>query len=209
MTLLRKPEVERKSVAHAAFPQRRCDKSAASAQARLQHPLAQRRRSVGIPAHLISSAETAPVFMDAPPNREHLRVSRRMDYVLLPAPQPSTMSTQSAEEQASSPSTYPPRYSRDGQQPLGRGHRVKKPNIRLSSTLSETDEPENIPKRPRPTPKASRRSPAPEDPPVVRIWCHQCHQNRSNVPTIACIPCGKSYCSGCLARRCVAYSFSS
>jgi hypothetical protein len=80
---------------------------------------------------------------------------------------------------------------------------VKRPNIKLSSALSELGTSANESRRPRGPLKRPRRVPPPETVEGARIWCHRCHQDRTNETMIACTPCGKSYCYSCMARRCV------
>lgn len=111
--------------------------------------------------------------------------------------------------------------------PLGRGHRVKKPNARLYAALLEADADPSSPSSPSSSSSSSRPMlKPPRAPPAkkprrsksttttedgdgaerergerARIWCHQCHQDRSSDVTQRCKACGKSYCAGCLARR--------
>lgn len=139
-------------------------------------------------------------------------VVQRIDCVLLHrriASSSSIMSPAPSEDPASSRPLVQPRTTKSyassrGATPLGRGHRLKKPNIRLSSALSELDEPENPPEPPRPAPKRARRAPSSDnagEDKRVRIWCHQCHQDRTTAATIECTSCTKSYCYSCLSRR--------
>lgn len=146
---------------------------------------------------------TAPGHMDASPNHTP---TKRMEYVLLHRRTPSAILSKPSGELVSSPQESLSEQSSTNPSPLGRGHRVKKPNIRLSSALSELGMSENEHKHPRRPLKRPRRVPPPETVEGPRIWCHQCHQDRSNEPTIACTPCGKSYCYTCMTRRCVACS---
>lgn len=137
---------------------------------------------------------------------------QRIDCVLLHRRTPSSSSTMSSAPSEDLESSLPPVQPRTtksyasnrGGTPLGRGHRVKKPNVRLSSALSDLDEPENTPAPPRPPVKRPRRAPSSDnagEDKRVRIWCHQCHQDRTTSATIGCISCGKSYCHSCLDRR--------
>ena len=138
--------------------------------------------------------------MEATPNHTP-RATQRMDYVLLHRRTSSVIHPKTSEELVSSHPESLYEQPRSDQLPMGRGHRVKKPNIRLSSALSEVDGSENEPRRPRSRLKPSRPVSSVDTVQGPRRWCHQCHQDRSNQSTIACAPCGKFYCYSCMARR--------
>lgn len=129
---------------------------------------------------------------------------RTLDCVLLTPlsmiarPKKSTSKTSSVTALSTSPA------------PLGRGHRTKRPSARFvsaSQLLLENDNTDSeayptMPKTPRqPLQKKSRRTKSDGDGDGIRIWCHQCHQDRSQERTHRCQACGKSYCAGCLMRR--------
>lgn len=150
----------------------------------------------------MDAAATPNKLILTPPNQK--RTTLRMKYVLLT---PISMITPN-KSKLSQP--QPPQ--RPPSPLLGRGHRVKKPNARLYAALHDNkncsaddsgSDFENMPKTPRPPAKKSRRTKSVEDADhePVRIWCHQCHQDRSTEMTHRCSPCGKSYCAGCLSRR--------
>ena len=138
--------------------------------------------------------------MDATPNHTPTRATQRMEYVLLHRRTSSAIHRNPSEALVPSSQELFSKQSSADPTPLGRGHRVKKPNIRLSLAL-EPGESENEPRRPRGPVKRSRRVSHADTVEGPRIWCHQCHQDRSNESTIACKPCGKSYCYTCMARR--------
>lgn len=155
------------------------------------------RSSVTQPSSSTSSRPVTPRDEASSPTSSHLTKRRKTSV------QPNLNPGSTANDQV--PHT-PPEPSSSNKSPgtvpdtLGRGQRVKRPSLRLTSVV---DCPLNI-ESPPPRPSTRRRI----SPPVVPdsagplLTFRSCHQCRKRVEGKSCA-CNAHFCPRCLLRRCV------